>query len=128
MSTRTKIIIVIAVAVLVYVAWRRGWFGRKAEAVVTDPETDDSIQGIINRTSMTQLEKEKALGWVATIQNAAKNGKGGWSVEAIKERANNNNVTYNRQLVLDAVYQMYATGNMFSIDYCKGIMNEIKTM
>lgn len=131
MSTTKKVIIIAVIAIILYYLYRRGLFGGTTQAVVTDGSQstgNDSIQGIINATSMTPYEKSSALGWVATIMNAAKNGTNGWSISALQKRANENGVTYNQQLVLSAVYQMYATSKLFSEDYYNQIANEIKTM
>lgn len=132
---KKTIIIIILVAVAVFIAWRMGWFAKTGATVaVTDPSSGSGSTGttstddIINATSMTAQEREKCRGWVKEIENAIKQGRNGWSYAALSDKAVRNGISYNQQLVISAIWQMYETAKLFGQEYAQKIISEINQM
>lgn len=130
---KTVLIIIILVA-LAYIAWRRGWFAKttlvegKVEGMA-DPGTGElTTDEIIARTSMTEYEKSKTREWVNYILKAIKSGNKSWTYEAIAKNANERGITFNKQLVRSATYQLYATVKIFGKEYWEKISAEIIAM
>lgn len=76
-----------------------------------DTSNSDSI---ISQLSLSSNKKSSLNKWVKQIRSAASSGKGGWSTANLKASAKNNGVTYEQQLVIAALWQMYATSNEIS--------------
>ena len=76
-------------------------------------DTSDS-DSIISQLSLSSNKKSSLKKWVKQIRSAASTGKGGWSTANIKASAKNNGVTYEQQLVIHALWQMYQTSNEIS--------------
>ena len=130
-STIVKILLVVSVVGLAYYLWKKGVFktGNLTEPdVPTVPTGTLSTDAIIDGTSMTDYEKQKARQWVKEIQNALKQGRGNWSISAMEKQAADKGISYNQQLVLSATYQMYATAKLFGNDYWHKIATEIENM
>lgn len=62
---------------------------------------------IVDHLSLSSSLKTKAKKWVKEIKNAVKNGK--WNESTLKTNAKNRGVTYQQQLVISALWQMYET-------------------
>ena len=62
---------------------------------------------IVDHLSLSSSLKTKAKKWVKEIKNAVKNGK--WNESTLKTNAQNRGVTYQQQLVISALWQMYET-------------------
>lgn len=80
---------------------------------VAEIDTSDS-DSIISRLSLSSNKKSSLKKWVKQIRSAASSNKGGWSTANLKASAKNNGVTYEQQLVIAALWQMYATSNEIS--------------
>ena len=76
-----------------------------------DTSNSDSI---ISQLSLSSNKKSSLKKWVKQIRSAASSGKGGWSTANLKASAKNNGVTYEQQLVIAALWQMYQTSNEIS--------------
>lgn len=76
-------------------------------------DTSDS-DSIISQLSLSSNKKSSLKKWVKQIRSAASSGKGGWSTANLKASAKNNGVTYEQQLVIAALWQMYQTSNEIS--------------
>lgn len=76
-----------------------------------DTSNSDSI---ISQLSLSSNKKSSLNKWVKQIRSAASSGKGGWSTANLKASAKNNGVTYEQQLVIAALWQMYQTSNEIS--------------
>ena len=125
-----KILLVLSVIGLAYYLWKKGVFTKEGSYVETHTPTGGglSTDAIIDGTSMTDYEKQKARQWVKEIQNALKQGRGNWSISAMEKQAADKGISYNQQLVLSATYQMYATAKLFGNDYWHKIATEIENM
>ncbi|MBR5782022.1 MAG: hypothetical protein IKY27_08610 [Bacteroidales bacterium] len=73
-------------------------------ASALDKSDTDSI---VDHLSLSSSLKTKAKKWVKEIKNAVKNGK--WNESTLKTNAQNRGVTYQQQLVISALWQMYET-------------------
>lgn len=76
-------------------------------------DTSDS-DSIISQLSLSSNKKSSLKKWVKQIRSAASSNKGGWSTANLKASAKNNGVTYEQQLVIAALWQMYQTSNEIS--------------
>ena len=76
-----------------------------------DTSNSDSI---ISQLSLSSNKKSSLKKWVKQIRSAASSNKGGWSTANLKASAKNNGVTYEQQLVISALWQMYQTSNEIS--------------
>ena len=76
-----------------------------------DTSNSDSI---ISQLSLSSNKKSSLKKWVKQIRSAASSNKGGWSTANLKASAKNNGVTYEQQLVIAALWQMYQTSNEIS--------------
>ena len=63
---------------------------------------------------LTQAEEAELKGWRDHIMNSVKNSFNGWSEANIQKGADENNVTYDDQITISALYQMYATKHVIS--------------
>lgn len=130
---KTVLIIIILVA-LAYIAWRRGWFAKtalvegKVEGMANPGTGDLTVDEIIARTSMTEYEKDKARKMANSILNAIKSGNSNWTYEAMAQNANKNNITFNKQVVRSATYQLYKSAKIFGKEYWEKISAEIIAM
>ena len=125
---KKTIIIIILVAVAVFIAWRMGWFAKSettVNAAAGDAGFDGSTDAIINKTTMTEYEKEKCRGWVRTVERAISNGN--WSMEHFNAQMVEYGRTYNQELVAAAIYQMYASAKpqILSQERAQKLMNEV---
>ena len=86
-----------------------------APLTTTASEIDTSnSDSIISQLSLSSNKKSSLKKWVKQIRSAASSNKGGWSTANLKASAKNNGVTYEQQLVISALWQMYQTSNEIS--------------
>lgn len=87
-------------------------------------DTDD----IIEATSMTSAQKTKAKNWVKNIVKNAEAGTSGWSESKLNASANSAGITYEQQLVVSALWQMYSTQSYITQSDCSKFTNEVKNL
>lgn len=85
-------------------------------------DTDD----IIEATSMTSAQKTKAKNWVKNIVKNAEAGTSGWSESKLNASANSAGITYEQQLVVSALWQMYSTQSYITQADCNKFTKEVK--
>lgn len=125
---KKRIILIVLLVAAAFIAWKKGLFAKLTGSVETTAEAseapaDDSVDSIIERTSMTVQEKERCRRWASEIARMAKNGKWDIATSALK-----NGVTFNQEIVRAAVWQMCVTDSIFGKDYADTIMCEINQM
>ena len=133
MSKKTVILIILLV-VAAFIAWKKGLFakltgGSSTNYTPAEPASasTDDLEGIIEQTSMTAIEKKRCLEWAKNIENWARNNDK-WTVKGVEDKAIQNGVTYKQQIVLDAIWQMHVSDNLFGKDFANKIMTEVKSM
>lgn len=92
-------------------------------ASALDKSDTDSI---IDNLSLSSSLKTKAKKWVKEIKNAVKNGK--WNESTLKTNAQNRGITYQQQLVLSALWQMYATSGILTQSDYKKYEEEVESL
>lgn len=95
----------------------------------SDSEIDTSdSDSIISQLSLSSSKKSSLQKWVKQIRSAASSNKGGWSVAGVKSSALANGVTYEQQLVLHALWQMYQTTSEISKNECSKNSEIVKSL
>lgn len=92
-----------------------------------DTDTSDS-DSIISQLSLSSSKKSSLQKWVKQIRSAASSNKGGWSTANLKASAKNNGVTYEQQLVISALWQMYQTSSEISQNECSKNSEIVKSL
>jgi hypothetical protein len=103
-------IIVIVVAVVAVAAYL--WWKMKASATPTTPANplDNSAYGL----PLTGKEETQLSNWIASINYNIKNKKNGWSEAGIREGMTQTGATYENQIIIAALFQMYKTANVIT--------------
>lgn len=90
-----------------------------------DTSNSDSI---ISQLTLSSNKKNSLKKWVKQIRSAASSNKGGWSVAGVKSSALANDVTYEQQLVLHALWQMYKTSSEINKNECSQNSEIVKSL
>lgn len=92
---------------------------------ITDLHDTNSI---IDSLSLSSDLNKQAKNWVRSITNAIKKSTGGWDQKKVETQANDNGITYAQQVVLSALWQMYATAKIISVDQYRIYQDEMYSL
>lgn len=90
-----------------------------------DTSNSDSI---ISQLSLSSNKKQSLKKWVKEIRSAASSNRNGWSVAGIKSSASANDITYEQQLVISALWQMYKTSSEINKNECSQNSEIVKSL
>ena len=116
MKKQTLIIIIIAAAAA-YVLYRRGVFSSAPATVggTTDPDpspvggygTDKTdTDSITDALSLTATDRRKVKDMACHISKCVSTTTGGWNRSSILDKAADNGVTFEQQIVIEALWQV----------------------
>lgn len=121
---KKKIIIIVVVVALLYLLYKNGSLdsllkkdtGSDSDGSSGTSNTSNSsginlndTNSIINATSMSETKRKACKSMVRHIESRI--AKGEWSKANVNEQADDNGVTYEQQMVLNSIYQMWATAS-----------------
>lgn len=92
---------------------------------ITDLHDTNSI---IDSLSLSSDLNKQAKNWVRSITNAIKKSTGGWDQKKVETQASDNGITYAQQVVLSALWQMYVTAKIISVDQYRIYQDEIYSL
>lgn len=110
---------------------------KKDETLPATTPTDDGSSGtpdlhdtdsIIDSLSLSSDLNKQAKNWVRSITNAIKKGTGGWDQKKVETQASDNGITYAQQVVLSALWQMYVTAKIISVDQYRIYQDEMYSL
>lgn len=119
---KKKIIIIVVVVALLYLLYKNGSLdsllkkdtGSDSDGSSGTSNTSNSsginlndTNSIINATSMSETKRKACKSMVRYIESQI--AKGEWSKANVNKQADDNGITYEQQMVLNSIYQMWAT-------------------
>lgn len=88
----------------------------------------NDTDSIIDSLSLSGSLNSNAKGWVKEINKAIAAGSNGWSRSSQQDKAKENDITYSQQIVLSALWQMYATSGVINNEQYKTHESELKSL
>lgn len=88
----------------------------------------NDTDSIIDSLSLSGSLNSNAKGWVKEINRAIAAGSNGWSRSSQQDKAKENDITYSQQIVLSALWQMYATSGVITKDQFKTLQGELESL
>lgn len=88
----------------------------------------NDTDSIIDSLSLAGSLNSKAKDWVKHINKAVASGTNGWSRNSLQNKAKENDITYSQQVVLSALWQMYATSGSITKDQFKSFEGELESL
>lgn len=88
----------------------------------------NDTDSIIDSLSLSGSLNSNAKGWVKEINRAIAAGSNGWSKSSQQDKAKENDITYSQQIVLSALWQMYATSGVITKDQYKTLEGELESL
>lgn len=102
-SSKKTIIIILVVAVVAYLLWKKSHNSSQSstDTPTTAPDDPSSLNYILTHISFTSRERQA----IENMRKAADASE--MTYQSIMSKANENKVSFDQQLVLDAIWNLY---------------------
>lgn len=101
---KKTIIIILVVAVFAYLLWKKSKENatqNSSDVPTTAPSDPTSLNYILTHVNFTSRERQK----IEALRNAVDASE--MNYQSIMSKANNNKISFDQQLVLDAIWSLY---------------------
>lgn len=85
-------------------------------------------ESIIDSLSLSGELNKKCKDMAKHITKCLNNGTNGWSRSGVEKKAKDRGVTYAQQVVIESIWQMYATSKVLSSDQRDVYIDEVETL